>query len=303
MRRALREDVGDGDLTTEWTIAPGSVARARFVARQPGVVSGLFPACLAFREVDPGLEFQAFLTDGDPIESGQLIAEARGDARSVLTGERTALNFMCHLSGIATLTRRYADAVRDTRARIVDTRKTTPGLRTLEKRAVLHGGGENHRHGLFDMALIKDNHIAAAGGIGAAVRRCRSRMEQAGRHVDIEVETTSLAEVEEALRSGADWIMLDNMNDEEMVMAVQVIRADQADQAGRADQAGQTDQAGHGIRAGSAKERPIVIEASGRITLDRLGAVAKTGVDIISIGALTHSAPALDISLTIDTST
>lgn len=297
MRRALREDVGDGDLTTVWTIAPGSVARARFVARQPGVLSGLFPACLAFRVVDPGLEFQAFLTDGDRIETGQLIAEARGDARSVLTGERTALNFMCHLSGIATLTRRYADAVRDTRARIVDTRKTTPGLRTLEKRAVLHGGGGNHRHGLFDMVLIKDNHIAAAGGIGAAVRRCRSQREQADRPVDIEVETTSLAEVEEALRSGADWIMLDNMNDEEMAKAVQVI---QAAQAAQADQAGQ---AGHGIRAGSAKERPIVIEASGRITLDRLGAVAKTGVDIISIGALTHSAPALDISLTIDTST
>jgi len=296
----LREDVGDGDLTTEWTIAPGSVARARFVARQPGVVSGLFPACLAFREVDPGLEFQAFLADGDRIETGQPIAEARGDARSVLTGERTALNFMCHLSGIATLTRRYADAVRDTRARIVDTRKTTPGLRTLEKRAVLHGGGGNHRHGLFDMVLIKDNHIAAAGGIGAAVRRCRSQREQAGRHVDIEVETTSLAEVEEALRSGADWIMLDNMNDEEMAMAVQAVKAVQTDQAGQTDHA---DQADHSIRAGSAKERPIVIEASGRITLDRLGAVAKTGVDIISIGALTHSAPALDISLTIDTST
>ena len=309
MRRALREDVGDGDLTTVWTIAPGSVARARFVARQPGVLSGLFPACLAFRVVDPGLEFQAFLTDGDRIETGQLIAEARGDARSVLTGERTALNFMCHLSGIATLTRRYADALRDTRARIVDTRKTTPGLRTLEKRAVLHGGGGNHRHGLFDMVLIKDNHIAAAGGIGAAVRRCRSQREQAGRHVDIEVETTSLAEVEEALRSGADWIMLDNMNDEEMAKAVQVIQAGRADQvvktvqAGQAERADQAGQAGHGIRAGSAKERPIVIEASGRITLDRLGAVAKTGVDIISIGALTHSAPALDISLTIDTST
>ena len=235
----------------------------------------------------------------------------------MLTGERTALNFMRHLSGIATSTRRYADAVRDTGARVVDTRKTTPGLRELEKRAVLHGGGENHRHGLFDMVLIKDNHIAAAGGIAAAVRLCRSKREQTGRHVAIEVETSDLAQVEEAVHCGADWIMLDNMDDETMRKAVQVVRAgqanragqairvdleDRADRAGQEDQAGQTVQAGGSIRAGSAQERPMVIEASGRITLDRLEAVARTGVDIISIGALTHSAPALDISLTIDTS-
>ncbi|MCY3770484.1 MAG: carboxylating nicotinate-nucleotide diphosphorylase [Gemmatimonadetes bacterium] len=289
----MREDVGDGDLTTEWTIAPEARARGRFEARQPGIVSGLFPACLAYQEVDPGLEFQVFLTDGDRVEGGQPIAEVRGDARAVLTGERTALNFMRHLSGIATLTRRYADVVQDTRARIVDTRKTTPGLRELEKRAVLHGGGENHRHGLFDMVLIKDNHIAAAGGILAAVRQCRSKREQTGRRVAIEVETSDLAQVEEAVCSGADWIMLDNMNDETMRKAVRAIRADQA---------GQADQAGRSIRAGSLQDRSIVIEASGRITLDRVEAVAQTGVDIISIGALTHSAPALDISLDIDTS-
>ena len=279
MRRAVREDVGDGDLTTEWTMAPESLARARFEARRPGILSGLFPACLAYRELDPGLAFQAFLTDGERIETGQPIAEVRGAARSILTGERTALNFMRHLSGIATLTRRYADAVRDTHARIVDTRKTTPGLRALEKRAVLHGGGGNHRHGLFDMALIKDNHIAAAGGIGAAIDLCRSQREQTGRHVAIEVEASDLAQVEEAVRSGADWIMLDNMNDEDTRKAV------------------------HLIRAGSTEKRQIVIEASGTITLERLETVAKTGVDVISIGALTHSAPALDISLNICTST
>ncbi len=279
MCRALREDVGDGDITTEWTTAPESFARARFEARQPGIVSGLFPACLAYRAVDPGLEFQVLLTDGDRIEAGQPIAEVRGAARSVLTVERTALNFMRHLSGIATMTRQYADAVRDTGTRILDTRKTTPGLRMLEKRAVLHGGGGNHRYGLFDMVLIKDNHIAAAGGIGAAVRLCRSNMERSGRRVAIEVETADLAQVEEAMRSGADWIMLDNMSDEVMREAV------------------------HRVRAGSTREPPVVVEASGTITLDRVAAAAKTGVDVISIGALTHSAPALDISLNIHAST
>lgn len=271
--RALREDVGDGDVTTEWTLEPGAVARARFDAGQSGVLSGLFPASLVFHEVDPDLEFRALLTDGDHVEPGQTIAEVRGAAGSVLTAERTALNFMRHLSGIATMTRKYVDAVRNTCARIVDTRKTTPGLRDLEKRAVLHGGGVNHRHGLFDMVLIKDNHIAAAGGIAAAVRRCRSNMKLSDRRYDIEVETSSLDQVEEAVRSRADWIMLDNMSDEEMRSAV-----------GR-------------IRAMTVAERSIVVEASGTITLERLEAIAKTGVDVISVGALTHSAPALDISL------
>lgn len=273
--RAVREDVGDGDVTTEWTLAPGSFARARIEARQTGIVSGLFPACLAFREVYASLEFQALLADGDRVEPGQPIAEVRGDAGPLLTGERTALNFMRHLSGIASTTRLYVDAVRHTSVRILDTRKTTPGLRELEKRAVLHGGGANHRHGLFDMVLIKDNHIAAAGGIAAAVRMCRSNMERSGGRLEIEVETSSPAQVDEAVRSGADWIMLDNMNDEEMRKAVARIRA-----------------------AGS-PERPIVVEASGAITLERIGAIADTGVDVISVGALTHSAPALDISLNV----
>lgn len=273
--RALREDVGDGDVTTDWTLAPDAVARARFEAGQPGVLSGLFPASLTFRAVDPGLQFRTLLADGDQVEPGQPIAEVRGAARSLLTGERTALNFMRHLSGIATMTRQYVDAVRNTGARIVDTRKTTPGLRDLEKRAVLHGGGANHRHGLFDMVLIKDNHIAAAGGIAAAVHRCRSNMEHSGRRYDIEVETSGLDQVEEAVRSGADWIMLDNMSTGEMRTAV-----------GR-------------IRALTAADRSIVVEASGAITLDRLEEIAKTGVDVISVGALTHSSPALDISLNI----
>ncbi len=273
--RALQEDVGDGDITSEWTLAPESLALARIEARQAGIVSGLFPACLAFREVDATLEFQALLTDGDQVECGRTIAEVRGNALSLLTGERTALNFMRHLSGVASTTRQYADAVRDTGARIVDTRKTTPGLRELEKRAVLHGGGENHRHGLFDMVLIKDNHIAAAGGISAAVRLCRSNMERSGRQYAIEVETSGQVQVEEAARSGADWIMLDNMNNGEMKAAVAR------------------------IRSVATPERPIVIEASGAITLDRIGAIARTGVDVISVGALTHSAPALDISLNV----
>ena len=277
--RALREDVGDGDVTTAWTLAPDVQARARFEARQPGILSGLFPASLTFREVDPGLEFRVLLTDGDRLEPGQPIAEVRGAAPSVLTAERTALNFLRHLSGIASMTRQYVDAVRNTGARIVDTRKTTPGLRELEKRAVLHGGGDNHRHGLFDMVLIKDNHIAAAGGIAAAVRRCRSNMARSGRWYDIEVETGSLDQVEEAARSGADWIMLDNMSSEEMRTAV-----------GR-------------IRALTATDGAIVVEASGAITLERLEEIAETGVDVISVGALTHSAPALDISLNVMAST
>ncbi len=273
--RALREDVRDGDVTTEWTLAPGSFARARLEAKQSGIVSGLFPACLAYREVDASLEFQAFVADGDPVESGRPIAEVRGDTRSLLTGERTALNFMRHLSGIASTTRQYVDAVRNTGARIVDTRKTTPGLRELEKRAVLHGGGDNHRHGLFDMVLIKDNHIAAAGSIATAVSMCRSNMALSGRQYAVEVETCGLAQVEEAVRSGADWIMLDNMNEEEMRIAVAR------------------------IRAAATAERPIVVEASGAIKLDQVGTIAKTGVDVISVGALTHSAPALDISLNV----
>lgn len=273
--RALREDVGDGDVTTEWTLACGSFARARFEARQAGIVSGLFPACLAFREVDAGLEFQALLADGDRVEPGRPIADVRGAAGALLTAERTALNFMRHLSGIASTTRQYVDAVRNTGARIVDTRKTTPGLRELEKRAVLHGGGANHRHGLFDMVLIKDNHIAAAGGIAAAVRMCRSNMKQSGGRYEIEVETSSLDQVDEAVRNGADWIMLDNMNDEDMRKAVARIRAAQT------------------------PDRAIVVEASGAITLERIGAIANTGVDVISVGALTHSAPALDISLNV----
>jgi nicotinate-nucleotide pyrophosphorylase (carboxylating) len=277
--RALREDVGDGDVTTEWTLAPGSSASARFEARQTGILSGLFPASLAFQEVDASLEFQALLSDGDRVEPGQLIAEVRGAAQSVLTGERTALNFMRHLSGIASTTRQYVDAVRNTGARIVDTRKTTPGLRELEKRAVLHGGGANHRHGLFDMVLIKDNHIAAAGSIAAAVRSCRTNMKRVDARYEIEVETGSLDQVDEAMRSGVDWIMLDNMNDEEMRKAVARIRAT------------------------SRPDRPIVVEASGAITLERLGAIANTGVDVISVGALTHSAPALDISLNVVAST
>ena len=277
--RALDEDLGDGDITTEWTISTNAIAHAFFEAKQPGIISGLYPTDLVYKRVDSDLEFKPLLDDGDSVEPGQPIAEVRGAASSVLTGERTALNFLRHLSGIATMTSEYANAIQNTDTKIVDTRKTTPGLRILEKRAVVHGGGHNHRFGLYDMVLIKDNHIAASGGIGPAVRLCRSNMKKAGKRVDIEVETSDLAQVAQAVCHEADWIMLDNMSDTQMSEAVQHIRAN------------------------SPPHHPIIIEASGMITLSRLKSVAKTGVQVISIGALTHSAPVLDISLNIGPST
>ena len=271
--RALEEDLGGGDITTEWTISTNAVAHAFFEAKQSGIVSGLYPTYLAYKGVDPDLEFKPYLNDGDLVKPGQPIAEVSGAASSILTGERTALNFLRHLSGIATITRQYADILQDTNTKIIDTRKTTPGLRVLEKRAVLHGGGCNHRFGLYDMVLIKDNHIAAAGGIGPAVRLCRTNMKKAQKQVTIEVETSDLSQVAEAVCNGADWIMLDNMADNKMRHAVQHIRDN------------------------SSPHHPIIIEASGMITLARLKAVAETKIDFISIGALTHSAPSLDISL------
>jgi len=263
--RALAEDLGlRGDITTEATIPPGAQARATFGARRAGVISGLDVARAAFGALDATVVFEPLVADGRKIAAGAVAARVSGPARVLLSGERVALNFLCHLSGIATLTRRYVDAIAGTRARIVDTRKTTPGLRGLEKYAVRCGGGGNHRFGLHDAILIKDNHIVAAGGIGPAIRAARAF---AGHMVKIEVEVTSLDELALALQHPIDAVLLDNMDVTLLRQAVEVV-------AGRA-----------------------VTEASGGVTLETVRGIAETGVDLISVGALTHSAPILDLGL------
>jgi nicotinate-nucleotide pyrophosphorylase (carboxylating) len=267
IQAALDEDVGSGDWTTLWTVPEDRRAEARIVAKSPGVLAGGEVAAEVFRRVDPSLEVERSLPDGTPLEPGAVAMVVRGSARAILTAERTALNFMQRLSGVATVTRRYAAAVEGTGARVIDTRKTTPGMRGMEKEAVLAGGGSNHRHGLHDMVMIKDNHIAAAGGITAAVAAVRARNTLGLR---VEVETTTLAEVEEALAAGADRIMFDNMPPALMREAVALVRAHTP-----------------------APET----EASGGITLETIREAAATGVDFVSVGALTHSAPALDLSL------
>jgi nicotinate-nucleotide pyrophosphorylase (carboxylating) len=268
---ALAEDVGDGDVSTLWTVPEARRAEARIVAKAPGVIAGSEVAAEVFRRVDPSLSIETVAPDGTAVEPGDLVMRVTGSARSILTAERTALNFLQRLSGVATVTRRYVDAIRGTGARVIDTRKTTPGMRRLEKAAVVAGGGANHRVGLFDMVMIKDNHIAAAGGITAAVEAVRARSD---RRLRVEVETTNAAEVREALAAGVDRIMFDNMTPEAMHEAVAIVR-----------------EAGVG--------RPET-EASGGITLETIRAFAETGVDFISVGALTHSAPALDLSLRLE---
>ncbi|HOJ20873.1 MAG TPA: carboxylating nicotinate-nucleotide diphosphorylase [Armatimonadota bacterium] len=268
VRAALAEDIRSGDITTEATVPASLRARAEIVAKQEGVIAGLEVAALAFALLDPELRFDALAEDGDSVTPGQRVVSIEGRARAILMGERVALNFLQRLSGIATLTRRFVDLVAGTGATIVDTRKTTPGLRLLEKYAVRAGGGQNHRYALDDAILIKDNHIAAAGGITEAVRRARAR---GGHTVVIEVETQSREQVEEALAAGAGIIMFDNMTPDQMRDCVALV-------GGRA-----------------------LTEASGGINEATARAVAETGVDLISVGALTHSAPALDLSLKICT--
>jgi nicotinate-nucleotide pyrophosphorylase (carboxylating) len=264
---ALAEDVGPGDFTTLWTVPEERRAEARIVAKSPGVIAGSEVAAEVFRRVDPSLEVSVDKEDGTAVRPGDVAMTIRGSARSILTAERTALNFMQRLSGVATVTRRYVQAVEGTGARVIDTRKTTPGMRALEKAAVVAGGGANHRFGLHDMVMIKDNHIAAAGGITPAVEAVRRQNE---RGLKVEVETTSLDEVRQALAAGVDRIMFDNMSWPLMHDAVELVRA--------------------------ADPRPET-EASGGITLETIHAYAESGVDFISIGALTHSAPSLDLSL------
>jgi nicotinate-nucleotide pyrophosphorylase (carboxylating) len=263
VRRAVEEDVGSGDVSA--AVFPESAeARAVIVAKHAGIVAGLPVAEMVFRQLDKKLAWNAAKQDGDKINGGETVAELAGNLRAILTGERTALNFLQRMSGIATMTDQFVQAVAATRAKILDTRKTAPGLRVLDKYAVRVGGGHNHRFGLYDGVMLKDNHLRAAGSITNAVRAVRERISPT---LKIEVEVTTLEEAEEALTAGAEIIMLDNMTPAEMQKAVQLI-------GGR-----------------------VLVEASGGVTLEKVREIAATGVDWISVGALTHSVQALDLSL------
>jgi nicotinate-nucleotide pyrophosphorylase (carboxylating) len=264
---ALAEDIGTGDITTLATVPATATAEGVFLMKSDGVLSGLEAAAYVFQRVDPTIVFAPRVADGARVAKGEIVADVRGPARGILTGERVALNLLQRLSGVATLTSRFVAAVEGTNARIVDTRKTTPGMRMLEKAAVRHGGGHNHRVGLADGVLIKDNHLAAVGGADRVTQAIQAARALAPHTLRVEVEVTTLAEADEAVAAGADIIMLDNMSLAEMAEAVQRI-------GGRA-----------------------LVEASGGVTLDRVRAIAESGVDLISSGALTHSAPSLDISL------
>ncbi len=268
--RALAEDLGlAGDITSQATIPAGKTARLAMVSRKPGVIAGLALAVEAFRQVDPALVVTLHKRDGDPLSPGETVLTASGNARAILAGERTALNFVGRMSGIATLTAEYVRRVEGTKASIVCTRKTTPGLRAFEKQAVLAGGGRNHRFGLFDAVLIKDNHVAVAGGIVPALRAAKAH---AGHLVKIEIEVDSLDQLDEVIAEGADVVLLDNMGPAMLAEAVARVKA----------------------------KRPMLLtEASGGVNLDTVAAIAKAGVDLISVGALTHSAPVLDLGLDI----
>lgn len=268
----LSEDIGRGDVTTLAVVPEAARARGRLLAKQPLVVAGLDVVRAVFAELDSGVVMEARVRESDTVSTGAVLAWLSGPARALLTGERVALNLLQRLSGIATLTRRFVEAVRGTRARIVDTRKTTPGLRRLEKYAVTVGGGQNHRMGLDDGVLIKDNHIALAGDLRSAVDAARAAVAHLHK---IQVEVEGLDQLHEALKLGVDAVLLDNMAPAETRMAVEV------------------------VRGGPEGER-IVIESSGGITLETVRQYADAGVDLISIGALTHSAPAVDISLELE---
>ncbi len=261
---ALREDAPDGDITSDSVIPRDARSEAFFLAKEDGVLAGLDVAARVFARIDPDVIFIERFRDGAAFRQGDKLARVKGPTGVLLKGERTALNFLQHLCGVATVTRRYVEAVAGTKTRILDTRKTTPGLRLIEKYAVRAGGGTNHRLSLSDMVLIKDNHLRFVGSVAEAVRRARAGVRPG---VRVEVEAASLLQVREALAAGADMIMLDNMPLETMSQAVALA-------GGR-----------------------VPLEASGNMTLDRIRAVAETGVDFISVGALTHSAKAVDISM------
>ena len=265
----LNEDLGRGDITTQSVVMRQQRARGRFLAKESMVVAGLEAAESVFSTLDSGQQLEAFVSDGDEVEAGKVIARTSGFADVLLAGERLALNLLQRLSGVATLTRQFVRAVEGTSAAIVDTRKTTPGLRMLEKYAVQAGGGRNHRFGLDDGVLIKDNHIALAGGVATAVERARASV---GHLHKIEVEVTSEKELREAVRAGADILLLDNRTPEETAQLVHVARE---------------------------LSPQVLLESSGGITLENVRAYAEAGVDLVSVGALTHSARAVDISFKI----
>jgi nicotinate-nucleotide pyrophosphorylase (carboxylating) len=267
IERALAEDIGDGDVTTLCALPPDAVQRGRLVAKEAGVIAGLEVTRWVFSLLDERVKCLAHVAEGDWVQAGTVIGEVAGPARALLSGERVALNFLQRMSGIATLTRRFVDAVRGTSTVILDTRKTVPGLRVLDKWAVRLGGGQNHRSGLYDMVLIKDNHIAAVGNIAEAVARVRA-CDERGRAIEVEVK--ELTELRQALELSVDRIMLDNMSLATMREAVRIA-------AGR-----------------------VPLEASGNVSLENVAEVAATGVDYISVGKLTHSVRALDISLDFD---
>jgi len=264
---ALNEDIGNGDITTNSLIPIDLQTKATMVAKSTGVIAGLAVAEYVFRTFSSDITWKTFVNDGDKVSKGDLIVEISGSYRALLTGERVALNFLQRMSGIATMTANYVDTLKDYKTQILDTRKTVPGLRLLDKYAVKMGGGTNHRIGLYDMVLIKDNHIKIAGGITNAVAQIKKNLPGG---IKVEVETTTIKEVKEALAAGVDIIMLDNMSNSTMAESVKII-------------------------GGQAK-----VEASGNMTMERLKEVAATGVDFISIGALTHSVAAFDISMNIE---
>jgi nicotinate-nucleotide pyrophosphorylase (carboxylating) len=265
VRRSLAEDLGSGgDITSRAVISPDATARAHIVAREAGILAGVQPVALTFRLIDPTVELRFEVSEGASVEAGDVVATVEGPTRSILTAERTALNFLGHLSGVATATEALVSAVAGTDAKICCTRKTTPGLRSLEKQAVRAGGGVNHRFGLGDAILIKDNHVIASGGVAAAVGAAQS---QSGPATTIELEVDTLDQLEQALEAGATALLLDNMAPAELRRAVELT-------AGRA-----------------------VLEASGQVTAETVRAVAETGVDYISSGWITHSAPVLDFGL------
>ena len=263
IKRALEEDIGTGDVTSDSIVPVGASLHGRIIAKQEGIVAGLSVANEVFRTLSQRIAFETKVEDGSRVTKRTVLAEVSGDARALLTGERTALNFLGRMSGIATLTRHFVDAVAGTGAAILDTRKTAPGLRTVDKLAVQLGGGQNHRTGLFDMVLIKDNHIDFAGSITEAVERVRAT----GTALPIEVETRTLENVREALELGVERILLDNMTPQTMLAAVAI---------------------------GKSRAK---LEASGNVTLENVLEVARTGVDYISVGALTHSPRVFDVSL------
>jgi nicotinate-nucleotide pyrophosphorylase (carboxylating) len=268
---ALAEDVGPGDWTTLWTVEPEARGRARIVAKGPLIVAGTAAVHEVFRRVDSSIVVESLVRDGSRMGVEEVAFRLEGPLQGLLTGERVALNFLGRLSGVATLTRRFVDAVEGTGTRIVDTRKTTPGWRLVEKAAVRAGGGHNHRVGLYDMVMVKDNHVAATGGVTAAVERIRAR-NAAG--LPVEVEVSTMAQLDEALLLEVDRLLLDNMAPAMLRAAVERVRAFPG--------------------------RQPELEASGNVNLDSVRPVADTGVDLISVGALTHSAPAADFSMRVD---